>query len=1246
MTGRKYSIAEALLAGFTILLLAACAGGADSTTGTNIGGGGSSVARLELSTASVRLGAIGASAQVQATARNSSGTVLNGVSVKWTSDDITVADVAGSGTTAVITARAPGQTVVRASTEGITLEIGVRVLSVRALTITPATGSLRSGSQLKLSAVLDADQGIEPEIRWASDNPAVVTISAQGVATGVGEGTAVIRATAAADSRVSATATLTVTSAKSVRILNAPSFMRVGDNASLGAFSDLDPNQSSAVTWSSSQPSVASISATGVLTALSPGNTIIRLTSAAEPALQDSIRIEVRAAQSVVITPSRFTLGAGANRQLAVQVTMDAGVSTAVTWKSDNPAIALVAQNGTVTGVSRGTATITATSVADTSRKGTAIVDVAPAVRDIELEPAALSMSPGDVRQLTVSLSADEGASRIVLWRTSNAAVASIGQDGAVTAVANGSAIITAMAEADTTRRATALITVRNAPRVTATPQTVSMLPGKTQTLSATVTADPGVSTAVTWRSGNPSIAAVNSSGLLTAISPGITTINAVSVADTTRKASVTVTVNSPIQSISVSPASATIGRGLNVQLKPSVVTQEQQVSTAVSYRSSNPSVASVNYAGLVTGIGIGKATITVLSAADTLKKATAEVTVSSQPPQLAKSWTASRMSGALYEDIVSLDAVDASIIFAVNSVGDIYRYDGTRWILSARGQDFGTRFSSVSASGPDNAMAVGSGGVIARLSNSSWTKMSSPTNNDLADVYYEGSATGYAVGSNGTILVLNGSTWAKSSSGTTVDLGGVWAGGGAPYVVGASGTILRFNGTSWVSQFSGTSETLRSISGRSTNDIIAVGTFGAIIRYDGIRWATVMNTRYSSEAYSVVADKKSSSRYFIATDDGIIELNGFSVSSLVTPYTPRMFAVAQNSNGNLLVGGQRGIVMRYQSSQWETLNAAPDLIDVWTTSTTNAWAVGEFGFVYRWNGSAWSRESTPTTATLNTVWGLSEGNAFAAGDEGTMLHWNGTSWTAMSLPTSAAIYGLWGSAADNVYAVSSAGQILRYNGTAWSIASSTSSALWSVYGTSSSNVWASGADGRVLRFDGSAWTATNTPTAGTIASVFALDSNNVWAVGADVSGMSGLAYSRTGNNWTNINVGSGKVLTSIWGPTEYDIYAVGDNGTIQRFNGSTWSSMNSGTTELLWAVSGSPNGSGVGGAFAVGYNGSLVSGSSNSAVIGAMQRVATPGGYSLNPAPGAKRTTQPLPTGNARATRKHRAMITSGSRR
>ena len=107
MTGRKYSIAEALLAGFTILLLAACAGGADSTTGTNIGGGGSSVARLELSTASVRLGAIGASAQVQATARNSSGTVLNGVSVKWTSDDITVADVAGSGTTAVITAPAP-----------------------------------------------------------------------------------------------------------------------------------------------------------------------------------------------------------------------------------------------------------------------------------------------------------------------------------------------------------------------------------------------------------------------------------------------------------------------------------------------------------------------------------------------------------------------------------------------------------------------------------------------------------------------------------------------------------------------------------------------------------------------------------------------------------------------------------------------------------------------------------------------------------------------------------------------------------------------------------------------------------------------------------------------------------------------------------------------------------------------------------------------------------------------------------
>ena len=77
---------------------------------------------------------------------------------------------------------------------------------------------------------------------------------------------------------------------------------------------------------------------------------------------------------------------------------IDAGLSTAVIWRSDNPAIAMVAQNGLVTGVSQGSTAITAISVVDTTRRGSALIDIVPVVRDLDLTPSAVSMFLEDTR--------------------------------------------------------------------------------------------------------------------------------------------------------------------------------------------------------------------------------------------------------------------------------------------------------------------------------------------------------------------------------------------------------------------------------------------------------------------------------------------------------------------------------------------------------------------------------------------------------------------------------------------------------------------------------------------------------------------------------------------------------------------------------------------------------------------------------------------------------------------------------
>lgn len=1139
-----------------LLWTVACAGGADSTTGTNNGGNtGGTPTRLDLSTSTVSLGAIGASEQISATVRNASGGAISGASVNWSSEDITVADVAGAGTTAVITARAPGRTTVRAQVGSFAQDIAVQVLAVRGLTVTPTTGNLRAGDQLTLVATLDAEQGAVPDVRWSSENPGVAIVSSGGVVTAVMPGSAVIRATAVADARVSATALLTIQSARSVRIVGAPTTLRIGDQASLGSSIDIDSTQSREVLWSSSQPSIASISSTGVITALATGTTTLRLSSVAEPRLQDSVRLEVRTARTVTVSPATATLGAGETRMLSAQVVMDAGMSPAVTWRSDDPAIAMVAQNGLVTGVARGRTTITAIAVADTMRRGAAVIDIAPVVRDLDLSPSAVSLFTEDTRQLTATVSGDAGTSRAVLWRSSNAAVASVSATGLITANAAGTAIITALAEADTTRRATALVTVRDV----------------------------------------------------------------------------------PVVSVSVVPSSATVGIGQTVQLTPSVVTQGAP-SSAVSFRSSNPAVASVNFTGLVTGLGVGNATITVLSSVDTTKRATAAITISAAPPpptQLASSWSSTRLGGALYEDVVAIDAVDASTIFAVNSLGNVYRYNGSTWSLSAAGSTYNTHFVSVSATSASHAVAVGTNGAIIRFNGAAWSSMTSGTTQTLFGVSLESSTAGFAVGAGGTALRYNGASWTATSTGTNAALSGVWSAQGVAIAVGTGGTVLRYNGSVWSAQTSSTTEMLYSVSGTSANNLVAVGAFGTVLRYDGAQWTQVPTGDQVSDLYGVAASSANGGQMLIASDDGVLRLQGSTLSPLSTPYAPRLFALDVDGDGNIVVGGQRGIVMRTTSASWETLNAAPDLIDVWTASATASWAVGEFGFIYRWNGSTWTRQPAPTTSTLNTVWGNSASEAFAGGDNGTMLRWNGSTWSAMSFPGTGSVYGLWGSSANSVYAVTSTGQVLRYNGSAWSVVTSTASALWSVFGTSATDVHVSGEQGVVMRFNGTTWSSTNTPVSGTIAGVWAGSAgSNVVAVGANPDGTTGLAYRASSGGWIAMSPGTSAVLTSVWGPNDNDLYATGGAGTILRYNGTSWSSMSSGTSELLWAVTG-PS-SGAGGVFAVGYNSTLSTGlgTGGSALLAAVrtQRV-----RSLEPARGARTARGALPTGKLRQARKGR---------
>jgi trimeric autotransporter adhesin len=931
---------------------------------------------------------------------------------------------------------------------------------------------------------------------------------------------------------------------------------------------------------------------------------------------------------SVTVTPSAATIRVGETQSLNAVVDVSNGAGTGISWTSEQPSIASVSASGVVTGLSTGTAVVRATSTVNAQRSGSATITV-QAARTLTVSPATANIGVGQTAALTVSIQLDAGLPTTVTWRSSATNIATVNANGVVTGVALGSTQITAISTADTLLRASTTVNVVPSVRsVTLSPTTATLNINDTRAFTATVNADAGVSQAVTWRSGNLAVATVNANGVVTAVGVGSTTIMALATADTLRRATATLTVAPRITSVSIQQRSVSVNPGTSTTLT-AVVNADPGVNTTLSWTSSAPSVASVNEQGVVTGVSSGTTLITAALQNDPTRRDTVTVSV---VPRLAGFWRASRLGGALYEDILGVYAVDASTAYAVNSVGDVYRWNGSAWTVSTTGAAFSTQFYAVHGSGANDIVAVGRGGRIARFNGSTWTAMTSGTTRDLFNVYVEPSGQAWAVGAGGTVLQLSGGVWTAQSTGATLDLNAVWAGDNTVYIVGNDGEVRRRIGGGWSRMEVPTAEGLYGVHGLSAVDVVVVGLEGTILRWNGAVWTVVSAGSLPGSFYGVVGGIANGGRRYLVGDGGVAQLDENTVTAVNTPYAPAMYGISIDNTGSVWAGGQRGAVLRGLAT-WTTLNLAPDLLDVWSSAANTSFAVGEFGFVYRWNGSAWTRLTTPTQETLNAVWALNGNEAFVGGDNGTMLRWNGTSFTAMTFPSGGNVFSLWGSAANNVYASTDRGEVLRWNGTSWTVVTTASSSLWTVYGANASSVVVGGENGTVLRFNGTAWSSVSSPGNGTITGLWLTGLSDVYVA----------AFGFNGTSWRPLNTGTSNVLTSVWGPSVNDLYATGDRGTLLRFNGNTWSALPSGTTDLLWSVSGAPDASG--GAFAVGYNTTVVAGS-NTAFRNGVMAVTAPregAGVALEPDRGARLRRGPLPTHQPRVTL--RAPLRSGAR-
>jgi uncharacterized protein YjdB len=369
------------------------------------------------------------------------------------------------------------------------------------------------------------------------------------------------------------------------------------------------------VAWSSSNTTIAIVSSTGVVTAMAPGEARISASVQGKSATA-TITVTARVVASVVVTPPTISMRVGVSTPLQAQ-TLDAeGVpltNRVVAWTTSDAAVAIVNAQGSVTAVSPGAATISATSEGKTGQAAVTVT-VAP-VQTVTVSPALDTLGIGTERAHTAVLRDAANvvlSGRALVWSSSNVAVASVSSVGVVSGLTAGTTTISASSEGRV-GTATVVVLERLASTVILTPSSATLIVGATQTLGTQVTDALGnllVGRPVGFSSDAPAVASVNAAGVVTALTAGTAHITATSEGKSGSATIVVIPV--PVASVQITPSSASLLPGATQTLTAVARSAGGAVLSgrAVTWTSGAPGVATVSASGVVTAIAPGVAIV------------------------------------------------------------------------------------------------------------------------------------------------------------------------------------------------------------------------------------------------------------------------------------------------------------------------------------------------------------------------------------------------------------------------------------------------------------------------------------------------------------------------------------------------------------------------------------------------------------------------------------------------------------
>ena len=521
----------------------------------------------------------------------------------WSSDNAAVASIDASG---VVTANAAGTAIIsytKTNSNGC-VKVVTKTITVNAL---PTIAAITNNNPICVFATNTLANATSGGV-WVSANTAIATVDASsGLVTGVAGGVAAIKYIVTNVSGCSDSVSTNVT-------VNAlPLVGTIGGSNAVCVFNTVAlTNSATGGVWSSSNTTVATITAGGIVSGLAAGTSVIKYIVTNGSGCKDSatVNLTVNALPTVAAITGNTPVCVGSTRALA-------NATTGGVWTSNNSLVATVNASGNVLGISAGTATIkyqvTNASGCVDSATTTITVNALPTVAPL------IGTNTVCVGLTTTYSSTTTGG----VWNSSIPAIATV-SGGVINGVSAGNSSISYAV----TNASGCVTTVTRTVTVFALP-TVAAITGATAVCINSNTTFTSTTTGGVWTSSNTAIATINSStGVITGVAAGTSTItytvsNANGCINTATK---TITVNALPAAVAVITGTNNVCVGLTTTLSTS--------TTGGVWSSDNTAIATITSGGVVSGVAVGTATITytVTNVNGCVSTASTSVTVNALP--------------------------------------------------------------------------------------------------------------------------------------------------------------------------------------------------------------------------------------------------------------------------------------------------------------------------------------------------------------------------------------------------------------------------------------------------------------------------------------------------------------------------------------------------------------------------------------------------------------------------------------